>query len=393
MFENLSLLALQHYWWIIISILGALLVFLLFVQGGQTMIYQLGKTEDERKMLINSTGRKWDLTFTTLVTFGGAFFASFPLFYSTSFGGAYWVWMAILFAFILQAVSYEFRTKTGNFLGQKTYEGFLFINGLLGTVLLGAAVATFFTGSQFSVDKMNLLNLTGDKMPIISAWETPFHGLEAIWDSNQLAFITNLSLGLAVFFLARLTANLYFINNIDNETLHKRNKTCLLRNSIAFLLFFLLFLGRILTIDGFAVNPDTKEVFIESFKYFNNLIDMPFVLVMFLVGVVLVLYGIGVALFKNSKKGIWASGIGIVFTVMALFFLAGFNNTAYYPSVFDLQSSLTIENSSSSHFTLTAMSYVSLLVPFVLGYIAYAWWSMDKKKITIEEVEQDHHMY
>lgn len=393
MFENLSLLELQQYWWIIISLLGALLVFLLFVQGGQTMIYQIGKTDNERKMLINSIGRKWDLTFTTLVTFGGAFFASFPLFYSTSFGGAYWVWMAILFAFIIQAVSYEFRTKVGNFLGKRTYEVFLFINGLLGPILLGAAVSTFFTGSQFSVDKMNLLNLTGDKMPVISSWETPFYGLEAIWDTNQFAFVANLTLGLAIFFLARITANLYFINNIDNKTLHERNKVCLLRNSVMFLIFFLTFLGRILVIDGFAVNPETKQIYIQSYKYLFNFIEMPFVSFMFLAGVVLVLAGIGMAWLKESKNGIWYTGPGIVLTVMSLFFVAGFNHTPYYPSAFDLQSSLTIENSSSSHFTLTAMSYVSLLVPFVLAYIAYAWWSMDKKKITLEEVEQDHHMY
>ncbi len=393
MFENLSLLQLQQYWWIIMSLLGALLVFLLFVQGGQTMIYRLGKTETERKMIVNSLGRKWELTFSTLVVFGGAFFASFPLFYSTSFGGAYWVWMIILFAFIIQAVSYEYRTKASNFLGKKTYETFLFINGLIATIFLGTAIATFFTGSAFSVDKMNLVDLTSGKMPIISSWQNSAYGLEAIWNTNQLAFLTNLSLGLALFFLASLTANLYFMNNIDDETLFQRNKTCLMRNAGAFLLFFLFFIVRLMVIDGYAVNPETKEVFLEPYKYLHNFLDMPIVLILFLVGVVLVLFGIFKALFKVAKNGIWYTGTGIVLTVLALFFIAGFNNTAFYPSSFDLQSSLTIENSSSSHYTLTAMSYVSLMVPFVIAYIWYAWKAMDKKKITAKEVEEDSHMY
>ncbi len=394
MFENLSLLQLQQYWWIIMSLLGALLVFLLFVQGGQTMIYRLGKTETERKMIVNSLGRKWELTFSTLVVFGGAFFASFPLFYSTSFGGAYWVWMIILFAFIIQAVSYEYRTKASNFLGKKTYETFLFINGLIATVFLGTAVATFFTGSAFSVDKMNLLDLTSGKMPIISSWQNPAYGLEAIWNTNQLAFLTNLSLGLAVFFLASLTANLYFMNNIDDETLFERNKTCLMRNAGAFLLFFLFFIVRLMVIDGYAVNPETKEVFLEPYKYLYNFLDMPIVLILFLVGVVLVLLGIYKALFnKEAKNGIWFTGTGIVLTVLSLFFIAGFNHTAFYPSSFDLQSSLTIENSSSSHYTLTAMSYVSLMVPFVVAYIWIVWKAMDKEKITAKEVEEDSHMY
>ncbi len=393
MFENLSLLQLQQYWWIIMSLLGALLVFLLFVQGGQTMIYRLGKTETERKMIVNSLGRKWELTFSTLVVFGGAFFASFPLFYSTSFGGAYWVWMIILFAFIIQAVSYEYRTKASNFLGKKTYETFLFINGLIATVFLGTAVATFFTGSAFSVDKMNLVDLTSGKMPIISSWQNSAYGLEAIWNTNQLAFLTNLSLGLAVFFLASLTANLYFMNNIDDETLFERNKTCLMRNAGAFLLFFLFFIVRLMVIDGYAVNPETKEVFLEPYKYLHNFLDMPIVLILFLVGVVLVLLGIFKALFKEAKNGIWFTGTGIVLTVLSLFFIAGFNHTAFYPSSFDLQSSLTIENSSSSHYTLTAMSYVSLMVPFVIGYIWIVWKAMDKEKITAKEVEEDSHMY
>lgn len=393
MFENLSLLALQEYWWIIISILGALLVFLLFVQGGQTMIYSIGKTEVERKMIINSLGRKWELTFSTLVVFGGAFFASFPLFYSTSFGGAYWVWMIILFSFIIQAVSYEYRTKENNFLGKKTYEAFLFINGLIATVFLGTAIATFFTGSAFSVDFSRLTDLNSGGMPIISQWETPFHGLEAIWTTKGLAFLTNLSLGLAIFFLSRLTAGLYFINNIEDDNIYERSKICVKRNTIMFLVFFLFFIVRLMFIDGFAVNSATKEVFMMSNKYFTNLLEMPLVLILFLAGVVLVLFGIFKALFKQAKNGIWFTSFGIIFTVLALFFLAGFNNTAYYPSTFDLQSSITIENSSSSHYTLSAMSYVSLLVPFVIAYVWYAWKVMDKKPIDKQEVENDSHMY
>lgn len=393
MFENLSLLTLQEYWWIIVSLLGALLVFLLFVQGGQTLIYSLGKTDSERTIIVNSLGRKWEFTFTTLVTFGGAFFASFPLFYSTSFGGAYWVWMAILFAFILQAVSYEYRKKDNNFLGAKTFEVFLNLNGFLGTILLGAAVSTFFTGSQFSIDKMNLLRLTGDKMPIISSWETPFHGLEAIWTTSHLAFIQNIALGLAVLFLSRVLALLYFQNNIENAEIITRTKRCLKVNTVLFLTFFLFWLIRLLFLDGFAVNPETKEVVMEANKYLHNLLEMPLVTVILLIGVVGVLFGLFISIIKNSDKGIWYTGTGTVLTVLALFLIAGFNNTSYYPSTFDLQSSLTIENSSSSHFTLTAMSYVSLLVPFVLAYIFISWRAMDKKKITSEELESESHSY
>ncbi len=394
MFENLSHLALQEYWWVIVSLLGALLVFLLFVQGGQTLIYRLGKTEGEQNILVNALGRKWEFTFSTLVTFGGAFFASFPLFYSTSFGGAYWVWMAILFAFILQAVSYEYRKKPNNFLGTKTFDAFLFINGLLATVLLGAAVSTFFTGSAFSVDKMNLLNLSGNKMPIISSWETPFHGLEAVWTTAHLAFLQNLALGLAVFFLSRVLALLYFQRIIDNTEIINRTKKSLKLNTVLFLVFFLFWLIRLMLIDGFAVNPDTKEVFMEPNKYLHNLLERPVILAILLIGVVGVLLGLFNSIIKNKDNGIWFAGVGTVLTVLALFFIAGFNNTAFYPSTFgDLQSSLTIENSSSSHFTLTAMSYVSLLVPFVLAYIIYAWRKMDKTKITEEEINSDSHSY
>lgn len=391
MFENLSHLALQQYWWLIVSLLGAILVFLMFVQGGQTLIYKLGKTEDERSLLVNALGRKWELTFTTLVTFGGAFFASFPLFYSTSFGGAYWVWMLILFAFILQAVSYEYRSKANNFLGKKTYEAFLIFNGVIGTVLIGAAVSTFFTGSQFSVDKMRLLDLSGERMPIISAWETPFHGLEAIWTIENLAFLQNLSLGLAVFFLARISGNLFFINYVNHETIVERARKSLKINSILFLVFFLFFVIRLLFIDGFAVNAGV--VSLEPYKYLHNLIEMPIVLILFLAGVVLVLFGIYKGIFSNNKKAFWWTSAGTVLAVLSLLLIAGYNNTAFYPSTFDLQSSLTIQNSSSSHYTLTAMSYVSLFVPFVIAYIWYVWRAMTKKQISLKELDEQEHVY
>lgn len=376
MFESLSHLALQQYWWVLISVLGALLVFLMFVQGGQTLIYSLGKSEDERTMLVNSLGRKWEFTFTTLVTFGGAFFASFPLFYATSFGGAYWVWMIILFAFVLQAVSYEFRTKAGNFLGQKTYEVFLFVNGLLGTVLIGAAVSTFFTGSEFSLNELNQVS-----------WEGPARGLEAALN------IQNLALGLAVFFLARVLAVLYFVNDVDDQPIRDRANKQLIINTLPFLVFFLFFVIRLMFLDGFAYDPDTSEVSLAANKYFHNLIEMPLVLIIFLLGVVGVLAGIGLTLLTNTKKGIWYTGVGTVLAVLGLFFLAGFNHTAFYPSSFDLQSSLTIENASSSKFTLTAMSYVSLLIPFVLAYIFYVWRAMNKKKMDRSELETEDHMY
>jgi len=384
MFETLSLLALEQYWWAIVSLLAALLVFLMFVQGGQTLIYTLGKTDSERTMLVNSLGRKWEFTFTTLVTFGGAFFASFPLFYSTSFGGAYWVWMAILFAFIIQAVAYEYRSKPENFLGKRTFETFLFVNGALGTILIGTAVGTFFTGSQFSIDKMNLTHM-GDTA--ISRWETPFHGLEAVLN------IQNVALGLAVFFLARVLGILYFMNTINHSDIRERANKQLLYNTAPFLVFFLFFLGSLLFSKGFAYDTATLQVTMEDYKYLHNLLAMPLVLVVFLLGVVLVLFGIISSLLKKSTKGIWFSGLGTVLTVFALFLVAGYNNTAFYPSTFDLQSSLTIQNSSSSHYTLTAMSYVSLLVPFVLAYIIYAWRSINNKPIDEQEMKEEGHVY
>lgn len=394
----MSIEFLQGYWWILVSLLAALLVFLMFVQGGQTLLYSIGKTEEQKKLLVNALGRKWEFTFTTLVTFGGAFFASFPLFYSTSFGGAYWVWMAILFAFVIQAVSYEFRSKPNNLFGSKTYEVFLFLNGLLGTILIGTAVGTFFTGSAFSVNKLNLLILTGQSNAI-SQWEGPAHGLEAVLN------FTNVALGLAVFFLSRVLGSLYFINNIDNDEIVKRSKKQLLINSGAFLVFFLYFLGAILLKDGFAVDPVTKMISLEPYKYLTNFLAMPVVLIIFLLGVVGVLAGIGLTLFKECTKGIWLSGIGTVLAVLGLFLNVGFNNTAYYPAYNTalakgspealqfMQSSLTIQNSSSSHYTLTAMSYVSLLIPFVLAYIWYAWKSINNEKLSSKELDNEHHTY
>jgi cytochrome d ubiquinol oxidase subunit II len=376
MFENLSLLALQQYWWVIISLLGASLVFLLFVQGGQTLIYSLGKTELEKTMLINSMGRKWEFTFTTLVVFGGAMFASFPLFYSTSFGGAYWVWMVILFAFIIQAVSYEYRTKPNNFLGQRTYEIFLWINGLIATVFLGVAVSTFFTGSLFYINDLHQ-----------SQWMGPARGLEAAL--NPL----NLSLGLTLFFLARTLALLYFLNDIDSEQITERIRRQLWGNAVPFLFFFLLWLIWLMFEKGFTYAPDTKEVFLEQGKYWHNIIEMPFNTIILLVGVVLVLYGLFISMLKDSTKGIWFTGSGTVLTIFSVFILAGFNNTCFYPSTYDLQSSLNIENASSSHYTLTAMSYVSLMVPFVIAYIWFAWKSISNKKIDEAEMKGEGHTY
>ena len=376
---------LQHYWWFIISLLGGILTFLLFVQGGQSMIFSLSKNEDERRLLINVLGRKWEYTFTTLVTFGGAFFASFPLFYSTSFGGAYWVWMAILFCFIIQAVSYEFQSKEGNTYGKTTYRVFLFINGLLGTILIGAAVATFFTGSDFLINKGNIANQLA---PVISQWGNEWHGLEALLN------VRNWLLGLAVFFLSRTSAALFFVNRLNNENLEKNSRKAVLMNALPFLVFFLSFVIWTLLAEGFAVNPDTGIVFMEKYKYFFNLIQMPAVLVLFLLGVVAVLWGIGATVFnKKFKKGIWFTGVGTIVTVCSLLLLAGYNNTAYYPATPDFQSSLTIFNSSSSEFTLNAMTIVSVLIPFVLAYIFHAWRSMEKKRTDIADINSDDHAY
>lgn len=378
---------LQNYWWFIISLLGGLLVFLLFVQGGQSMIQSMGKTEDEKKLMVNALGRKWEYTFTTLVTFGGAFFASFPLFYSTSFGGAYWVWMLLLFSFVLQAISYEFQSKPGNVFGAATYRTFLFINGVVGTFVLGAAVATFFTGSEFVVNKGNIAGL-GTTGVVISQWQNPLHGLEALGNFR------NWCLGLAVLFLARTLAGLFFVNRLQHEVLVERSRKAVLYNGIPFVLFFLVFLIWTLVSEGYAVNSATQEIFMEPYKYFHNLIQMPVVLVIFLIGVVAVLWGIIVTVLNSSfNKGIWLAGAGTVLTVTMLLLVAGYNNTAYYPSYSDLQSSLTIQNSSSSEFTLTAMSIVSLLVPFVLAYIFYAWKILERKRLKLEDLQEDGHSY
>lgn len=377
---------LQHYWWLIISLLGALLVFLLFVQGGQSMLYTIGKTPEDKNLIANSLGRKWETTFTTLVTFGGAFFASFPLFYSTSFGGAFYVWMAILIVFVIQAVSYEFRSKAGNFLGIKTYDAFLFINGCLGPLLIGVAVGTFFTGANFVVDTANIGN-TQAAAATISHWTTPWRGLEAVLDYR------NLCLGLAVLFLARSLGLLYFLNNIDDKTLRDRSRKELAIEGPVFVVFFLIFLISILLADGWAVDPATGVISVESYKYWHNLLAMPAVLVLLLLGVMSVLWGLCKGIFSCSRKGIWFAGAGTVATVLALLLTAGWNNTSYYPSLADTQSSLTIYNSSSSLFTLQVMSVVSILIPFVAAYIWYAWRSMNRKPVTRSEIEDGEHVY
>lgn len=376
---------LQHYWWFIVSLLGALLVFLLFVQGGNSLVYSLGRNEEERRMIMNSTGRKWEFTFTTLVTFGGAFFASFPLFYSTSFGGAYWLWMIILFSFVLQAVSYEFQSKEGNLLGKKAYRAFLIANGIIGPLLLGGAVATFFTGSDFIINKGNMSN---ELMPVISQWGNGWHGLDAL--TNPWVWV----LGLAVFFLARVLGILYIMNNVADENLRSRGSVQLVGNAAFFVLLFVIFLLYVVLKDGFAVDPATGVIAMEPYKYLHNLLDMWYVLIGLLAGVALVLYGIvRTIVSKSYVQGIWPVGIGVVITVLCLLLCAGWNNTAYYPSTTDLQSSLSIANSSSSLFTLRTMAYVSVLVPFVLAYIVYAWHTIDRKKIDAQEMQQEEHLY
>ena len=374
---------LQHYWCFIVSLLGAILVFLLFVQGANSVARSLGFTEEGRRLVYNSTGRKWEFTFTTLVTFGGAFFASFPLFYSTSFGGAYWLWMIILFTFVLQAVSYEFQNKIGNILGPKTFQFFLTLNGILGPLLLGGAVATFFEGSNFIVEKNNLVDVTA-LTPIISRWANASHGLDALLNPWVLVF------GFAVVFLARVLGILYVMNNVDDENIRSRGSVRLIGAAVPFLVLFVAYLIHLLLKEGFAVD-DFGHIYMEPYKYLNNFIEMWYLLVVLLIGVVLVLYGIGKPIFsKGYIGGIWPAGIGTVLTVLALLLCSAWNNTAYYPSTADLQSSLTIQNSCSSEFTLTTMFYVSLLVPFVLAYIIYCWRAIDKKKLTKEEIQTDH---
>lgn len=373
-------ITLQHYWWFIVSLLGALLVFLMFVQGANSLVFSLGATPEERRVVINSTGRKWEITFTTLVTFGGAFFASFPLFYSTSFGGAYWLWMIILFSFVVQAVSYEFQNKLGNVLGTRTFQWMLVLNGIVGPLLLGGAVATFFNGSNFVIDKENLTSL----QPIISHWANGSYGLDALLDPWNLVF------GMAVFFLARILGTLYIINNVDDENIRCRASVRLVGCTVVFLVLFLAFLVRTLLKEGYAVDATTGLIVMEPMKYLHNLLTMWPLLIGFALGVVLLLYGIiRTVVSKSYIKGIWPAGIGVVLAVLALLLCAGWNGTAYYPSNVDLQSSLTIANSCSSEFTLRTMFYVSLLVPFVVAYIAYAWYAMDKKKLTKEKIAEE----
>ena len=376
---------LQQYWWFLVSLLGALLVFLMFVQGANSMIFSLGRTEEERRLVVNSTGRKWEFTFTTLVTFGGAFFASFPLFYSTSFGGAYWLWMIILFSFVLQAVSYEFQNKLGNLFGAKTFQWCLILNGILGPLLLGGAVATFFNGSNFVVDKMSI---TDSYQPVISRWANASHGLDALLDPWNLVF------GLAVFFLARVLGVLYVMNNVNDENIRCRGSVRLVGVVVPFLILFLAFLVRTLLKDGYAYDPATGVIVMEPMKYLHNFMDMWYLTAVLLVGVVLLLYGVARTIVsKTYVGGIWPAGIGVVLVVLVLLLCAGWNNTAYYPSNVDLQSSLTIANSCSSEFTLRTMAVVSLFIPFVLAYIVYAWWSIDKKKLDKEELKEGGHAY
>ncbi len=370
---------LQQYWWFVVSFMGAFLVFFLFVQGGNSLIFCLGRTPEERRLIINSTGHKWEFTFTTLATFGASFFASFPLFYSTSFGGAYWIWMLILFSFVVQAVSYEFQNKLGNFLGPKVFQICLIINGIVGPLLLGGAVATFFDGSNFYIEKANI---TTGIQPVISHWANASYGLDALLD------VWNVIFGLAVFFLARVTGLLYMRNNINDETLRERCRNRLIYNAVLFLVFFLTFLVRTLLKDGYAVNPTTGVIFMEPMKYLHNLLTMWPLLIIFLAGVVLVLFGIGRTIFdRQYVKGIWPEGIGVILVVTVLFLIAGWNNTAFYPSNVDLQSSLTISNACSSEVTLRVMAWVTLLIPVIIAYGAYCWWSIDKKKITKAEIE------
>ena len=383
---------LQHYWCFIVSLLGAILVFLLFVQGANSLAGSLGWTEEGRRLVYNSTGRKWEFTFTTLVTFGGAFFASFPLFYSTSFGGAYWLWMIILFTFVLQAVSYEFQNKIGNFLGPKTFQFFLTLNGIVGPLLLGGAVATFFEGSNFIIEKNNLIDF-GAITPVISRWANASHGLDALLNPWVLVF------GFAVVFLARVLGILYVMNNVDDDEIRSRGSRRLIGAAVPFLVLFVAYFVHLLLKDGYAYNPATGEIFMEPYKYLNNLLSMWYLLIILLIGVVLVLWGIYTGITWGGQKvdgespnckSIWFAGIGTILTVLALLLCSAWNNTAYYPSTADLQSSLTLQNSCSSEFTLRTMFYVSLLVPFVLAYIVYAWRAIDSEKLTKEEIQTDH---
>ena len=378
MIGQLALAQLQQLWWLIASVVGSLFLFLTFVQGGQTLLFTLPRSEQEKTLMINSIGRKWELTFTTLVLFGGALFAAFPLFYATSFGGAYWVWILILFTFVGQAVSFEYRRKPGNLLGARTFETFLFINGSVGILLIGAAIGTFFTGSNFTLNSYHLVT-----------WQHPLRGLEAAFN------LFNVALGVFLVFLARVLGALYLLNNIDDAALNGRCRQAAFVNLLLSLPFLLFVLFKLVTMDGYAVDPATGTVSLEAAKYLHNLLAMPAVLVLLLVGLLLVVWAVVASRFLGSRRGIWFAGLGTVLVALALLALAGYNDTAFYPSKVDLQSSLTIHNASSSHYTLTAMSYVALAVPFVLAYIAYFWRLMDAKPLTMDQLEGDqaHDLY
>ena len=376
-----TLILLQHYWWAVIALLASLLVFLLFVQGGQGTLYELGRTAAERTMIVNSTGRKWELTFTTLVTFGGAFFAAFPLFYSTSFGGAFYVWMLILLVMVIQAVAYEFRRKPDNIFGERFYNILLVINGIGAPLLIGTAVGTMFTGAEFTVNRANLSIIGGEST--ISQWVSPWYGLEALADMR------NVCLGLALVFLSRMLAAQYFMNDIDDRTLFGRSRKAMLINAVPFVIFFVAFLLSILVSDGWAVGAD-GIITVEPYKYLHNMLAMPVVTALLLAGVVSVLASVVLGYFRSSRKAIWFGGIGTVVTVWMLLLTLGFNGTAYYPSLVDAQSSLTIQNSSSGLFTLKTMTIVSALVPFVLAYIWYVWREVNKHKISQQTANDDH---
>lgn len=376
MFEKLSYLQLQEYWWFLVGLLGALFVFMTFVQGGQSMLHRVGKSEIQRDIIVNALGRKWELTFTSLVVFGGALFAAFPLFYATSFGGAYYVWMAILFCFIIQAVAYEYRKKPNNLFGERVYEAFLFINGTLGIILIGVALGTLFTGGNFVINEMNL-----------SRWTTKTYGLEALLNFFNIAF------GLMLFFIARVLGALFFIKSIDQKDIIKRSRTILRYESFIFLILFIYVVSAILTMDGYNYDPVTKVVNIESMKYLHNFLAMPIVSAMFILGAILFVIGIALGSLSKNENGIFYSGVGVVLVVLAIFLILGYNHTAYYPSLVDIQSSLTIENSSGSKYTLVTMSYVSLMVPFVVAYIVVVWRALSSKKIDEKEIKQDPHHY
>ncbi|MEJ2200025.1 MAG: cytochrome d ubiquinol oxidase subunit II [Desulfuromonadaceae bacterium] len=374
MIGSLGITHLQEIWWIIASLVGALFIFMTFVQGGQTLLFTLARSEEEKTLVINSLGRKWELTFTTLVLFGGALFAAFPLFYATSFGGAYWVWIAILFSFFIQAVSYEYRKKPHNFLGTRTYEAFMFINGSVSLLLIGAAIGTFYTGSNFLLNDYNLVQ-----------WQHPLRGLEAAFN------FFNLALGVFLVLHARVLGALYLANNLAHPELVARSQKAAYINLLCALPFLVVVLGGLVLIDGYAVDPNSGTVSLETGKYLHNLLGQPLNLILLLAGLVLVVGGVFLAHFKKSTQGIWLSGPGTVLVVLTLLFLAGFNNTAFYPSKFDLQSSLTIYNASSSHYTLTAMTYIALTIPFVLAYIIYVWRAMDAGKMSLEDVSEESH--